>query len=228
MHVLSKLDHVREEIGEMFPQASSVRGRSIAALLPCYNGAAAVGDVIHAFRRALPSVQIYVYDNNSTDGTSTVAERAADQFAASPIGAKEMSCGACSRTSTLTYTCSPTAMRPTNPEGANLLRTFSSCTWSESKRRGRPSWRSLSFVLRVGRYVSVRYCMRYNCAEQERRGAMTAIMRGKWRVTARSGARKKSPQLFKDWGPSDTTRSKDRGAACHSAPIWKPILQRTL
>ena len=57
---------------------------------------------------------------------------------------------------------------------------------------------------------------------------MTAIMRGKWRVTARSGARKKSPQLFKDWGPSDTTRSKDQGAACHSAPIWKPILQRTL
>ena len=89
MHVLSKLDHVREEIGEMFPQASWVRGRSIAVLLPCYNEAAAVGDVVHAFRRALPSAEIYVYDNNSTDGTSAVAESAADQFAASPIRAKE-------------------------------------------------------------------------------------------------------------------------------------------
>ena len=76
MHVLSKLDLVREEIGEMFPQASWVRGRSIAVLLPCYNEAAAVGDVVHAFRRALPSAEIYVYDNNSTDGTSAAAGKA--------------------------------------------------------------------------------------------------------------------------------------------------------
>ena len=33
---------------------------------------------------------------------------------------------------------------------------------------------------------------------------MTAIMRGKWRVTARSGARKKAPSFFEGWGPSDT------------------------
>ena len=57
---------------------------------------------------------------------------------------------------------------------------------------------------------------------------MTAIMRGKWRVTARSGARKKVPSFFEGWGAVRHTRSKDRGAACHSAPIWKPILQRTL
>ena len=76
MHVLSKLDHVREEIRETFPQASWVRGRSIAVLLPCYNEAAAVGDVVHAFRRALPSAEIYVYDNNSTDGTSAAAGKA--------------------------------------------------------------------------------------------------------------------------------------------------------
>ena len=33
---------------------------------------------------------------------------------------------------------------------------------------------------------------------------MTAIMRGKRRVTARSGARKKAPSFFEGWGPSDT------------------------
>jgi glycosyltransferase involved in cell wall biosynthesis len=73
---LSQLDRVREEIEEMFPQASWLRGRSIAVLLPCYNEAAAVADVVYAFRRALPAAQIYVYDNNSTDDTSAAAQRA--------------------------------------------------------------------------------------------------------------------------------------------------------
>jgi len=75
-HVLPKLDQIREQIGEMFPQVSWVRGRSIAVLLPCYNEAASIGDVVQAFRRALPAAQIYVYDNNSTDGTSTAAKKA--------------------------------------------------------------------------------------------------------------------------------------------------------
>ena len=45
-------------------------------LLPCYNEAAAIADVIDSFRRALPAAQIYVYDNNSTDGTSAAAQQA--------------------------------------------------------------------------------------------------------------------------------------------------------
>jgi glycosyltransferase involved in cell wall biosynthesis len=73
---LPKLDHVREEISELFPQTSWVSGRSIAVLLPCYNEAAAIADVVRDFRRALPSAQIYVYDNNSTDDTSATAEKA--------------------------------------------------------------------------------------------------------------------------------------------------------
>ena len=42
----------------------------IAVLLPCYNEAQTIGDVVHGFRAALPSARIYVYDNNSTDSTA--------------------------------------------------------------------------------------------------------------------------------------------------------------
>ena len=46
----------------------------IAVLIPCYNEAASVGRVIRDFRRILPEARIYVYDNNSTDGTGEIAE----------------------------------------------------------------------------------------------------------------------------------------------------------
>lgn len=49
---------------------------SVAVLLPCYNEAAAIGQTVAAFRRALPDAQIYVYDNNSSDATFDVAQRA--------------------------------------------------------------------------------------------------------------------------------------------------------
>ncbi len=42
----------------------------IAVLLPCYNEAATIGEVVRGFRAALPSARIHVYDNNSTDGTA--------------------------------------------------------------------------------------------------------------------------------------------------------------
>lgn len=41
----------------------------IAVLLPCYNEEATIAQVVRAFQKALPSATIYVYDNNSTDGT---------------------------------------------------------------------------------------------------------------------------------------------------------------
>jgi glycosyltransferase involved in cell wall biosynthesis len=49
------------------------RGMRIAVLLPCYNEATAIGFVIDDFRKSLPNAEIYVYDNNSTDGTAAVA-----------------------------------------------------------------------------------------------------------------------------------------------------------
>ncbi len=48
----------------------------IAVLIPCYNEAANIEKVVKDFRAALPEAVIYVYDNNSTDGTAEIAERA--------------------------------------------------------------------------------------------------------------------------------------------------------
>ena len=48
----------------------------IAVLIPCYNEAVAIPTVVAAFRAALPQATVYVYDNNSTDGTIEAARRA--------------------------------------------------------------------------------------------------------------------------------------------------------
>src|SRR5687768_9624102 len=48
----------------------------IAVLLPCYNEEAAIARTIAGFRAALPDARIYVYDNNSRDGTVAEAEKA--------------------------------------------------------------------------------------------------------------------------------------------------------
>jgi len=48
----------------------------IAVLVPCYNEEAAIATVVHDFRASLPAATIYVYDNNSKDGTVTRAREA--------------------------------------------------------------------------------------------------------------------------------------------------------
>ena len=48
----------------------------IAVLIPCYNESKTVEKVVTDFRRALPEATVYVYDNNSTDGTGEIAARA--------------------------------------------------------------------------------------------------------------------------------------------------------
>jgi len=48
----------------------------IAVLLPCYNEETAIGQTIAGFRAALPTADIYVYDNNSRDNTVAVAAAA--------------------------------------------------------------------------------------------------------------------------------------------------------
>lgn len=49
---------------------------NIAVLIPCYNETQSVGKVVRDFRKALPDAKIYVYDNNSTDGTDSIAHEA--------------------------------------------------------------------------------------------------------------------------------------------------------
>ena len=48
----------------------------IAVLVPCYNEEAAIGAVVRDFRAALPTAEIYVYDNASRDQTSQCAREA--------------------------------------------------------------------------------------------------------------------------------------------------------
>lgn len=48
----------------------------IAVLIPCYNESATVAKVVRDYREVLPEATVYVYDNNSTDGTDELARAA--------------------------------------------------------------------------------------------------------------------------------------------------------
>jgi len=48
----------------------------IAVLIPCYNESKTIEKVVSDFKRVLPEAVIYVYDNNSSDGTAEIAEQA--------------------------------------------------------------------------------------------------------------------------------------------------------
>ncbi|HEY4141872.1 MAG TPA: glycosyltransferase family 2 protein [Pseudolabrys sp.] len=48
----------------------------VAVLVPCYNEAVAVAEVVKGFRKALPDAAIFVFDNNSTDNTAQAARDA--------------------------------------------------------------------------------------------------------------------------------------------------------
>jgi len=60
----------------------------IAVLLPCYNEASTIAKVVTDFRVALPEADIYVYDNNSTDGTAQVAQQAGAIVRHEPVQGK--------------------------------------------------------------------------------------------------------------------------------------------
>jgi glycosyltransferase involved in cell wall biosynthesis len=48
----------------------------VAVLVPCFNEETAIAQVVAGFRAALPQATIYVYDNNSSDGTVAAAQAA--------------------------------------------------------------------------------------------------------------------------------------------------------
>ena len=45
----------------------------IAVLIPCYNEALTIEKVVTDWKTQLPEATIYVYDNNSTDGSAEIA-----------------------------------------------------------------------------------------------------------------------------------------------------------
>jgi len=50
-----------------------MNNEKIAVLIPCYNESLTIKKVINDFQRELPTANIYVYDNNSTDNTYEIA-----------------------------------------------------------------------------------------------------------------------------------------------------------
>ncbi|MBR4763192.1 MAG: glycosyltransferase [Lachnospiraceae bacterium] len=48
----------------------------IAVLIPCYNEAKTIRKVVEDWKKELPEAAIYVYDNNSSDGTDKIAREA--------------------------------------------------------------------------------------------------------------------------------------------------------
>jgi len=58
------------------PESTKSWSFRVAVLVPCYNEEAAVATVVADFRKALPAAEVYVYDNNSTDRTATIAREA--------------------------------------------------------------------------------------------------------------------------------------------------------
>lgn len=50
--------------------------KKTAILIPCYNESLTIEKVVKDYKKAFPDADIYVYDNNSTDGTDEIARKA--------------------------------------------------------------------------------------------------------------------------------------------------------
>ena len=50
--------------------------QKIAVLIPCYNESQTIAKVVADYKAVLPTADIYVYDNNSSDGTDEIAKAA--------------------------------------------------------------------------------------------------------------------------------------------------------
>ena len=59
-----------------------------AILIPCFNEEATIGTVVNDFRQTLPDAQIFVYDNNSKDGTVEAALEAGAIVRSEPLQGK--------------------------------------------------------------------------------------------------------------------------------------------
>ena len=58
------------------PRQIKSHASKVAVIIPCFNEALSIAAVIKKFKKSLPSAHIFVFDNNSTDGTGKVAEKA--------------------------------------------------------------------------------------------------------------------------------------------------------
>ena len=65
--IAGQREPLRQQSGSVAPE--------IAVLIPCFNEELTIGHVIEQFRVELPHARIYVFDNNSTDGTVECARQ---------------------------------------------------------------------------------------------------------------------------------------------------------
>jgi len=63
-------------VSAVAPKLVSLPEPRLAVLVPCYNEETAIASVVRDFRAALPTAEVYVYDNNSKDATGAVAKDA--------------------------------------------------------------------------------------------------------------------------------------------------------
>ena len=63
-------------------------GLVVAVLIPCFNEEVAIGKVVADFRASLPNATVFVYDNNSRDQTTAVAQAAGAIVRSEPLQGK--------------------------------------------------------------------------------------------------------------------------------------------
>lgn len=56
-----------------YKESNRFNSPSIAVIIPCYNESVTIGKVLDDFHRVLPEAILYVYDNNSSDNTASIA-----------------------------------------------------------------------------------------------------------------------------------------------------------
>ena len=64
---------LRTEAGISDQNVSLADRLDVAVLIPCYNEADTIRNTVRGFRGSVPSARIYVFDNNSHDGTAEIA-----------------------------------------------------------------------------------------------------------------------------------------------------------
>lgn len=72
----------------MTPRVKILQDLKVALVVPCFNEEVAIGTVIRDFRQAMPSLDIYVFDNASTDRTAEVASAAGAKVVHVPLRGK--------------------------------------------------------------------------------------------------------------------------------------------
>jgi glycosyltransferase involved in cell wall biosynthesis len=69
-------------------EAPAADAPRIAVVIPCYDEAPTIRKVVEDFRKALPAAEIYVFDNNSRDGSAELARAAGARVVHSPLQGK--------------------------------------------------------------------------------------------------------------------------------------------